>query len=150
MKEKYNIWIQFKFILGNTNTKYPLKKFLIITWFHPLLVNISFHSSPKNISVNAVWGTGSKISFKWFYCNCCLYLSWDSISCFICFPNFLLLNRKICSDLLKMHGNWLHQMDSFAGYNPSIRERIWKAKYFSNDFCICSAFLSLKILQIVR
>lgn len=49
-----------------------------------------------------------------------------------------------------MHGNWLHQMDSFAGYNPSIKERIWKPKYFSNDFCICSAFLSLKILQIVR
>ena len=24
-----------------------------------------------------------------------------------------------------MHGNWLHQMDSFAGYNPSIKERIW-------------------------
>lgn len=49
-----------------------------------------------------------------------------------------------------MHGNRLHQMDSFAGYNPSIKERIWKAKDFSSDFCICSAFLSLKILQIVR
>lgn len=49
-----------------------------------------------------------------------------------------------------MHGNWLHQMDSFAGYNPSIKERIWKAKDFSNDFCICSDFISLKILQTVR
>lgn len=33
-----------------------------------------------------------------------------------------------------MHGNRLHKMDIFAGYNPSIKEEILKAKDFSNDF----------------